>query len=264
MLLVPLAHGVGLLFLLVRAIILFSVGIGTLALLAVWLYLYTKDQGSKRDPDTTRVTTTHWVWESLETKRATAFIVAGLLLVSFVMLRNIVVFIDTGVPEALIYTFRPAGFVVAFVGLFGLYPTLAPRTPWLARVGVAWAVLPAVGWLVLAVAYSSVVTGLLQLVGEPPLMEGLYTLTALLSVPAYVLFGLASGRSGSHKELVSLLLLTVPLLVLVMAVWAGGGVPFMWGFLVGGLGLAHLALGIVIRFGGIPTGHAESSTDSTA
>lgn len=264
MLLVPLAHGVGLLFLLVRAIILFSVGIGSIALLAFWGYLYTKDQGAKRDPDATGATTTHWVWESLEPRRATAFIVAGLLLVSFVMLLNIVVFIDQGVPEALIYTFRPAGFVVAIVGLFGLYPTLTTRTPWLARAGVAWAVLPAVGWLVLAVAYIGAVGGILQPGGEPPLMEGLYVLTVLLTVPAYVLFGLASGRSGSHSELVSLLLLAMSLLFLVMAVGIGGGFPFMWGFFVGGQGLAHLALGIAIRFGSVPTDRAEPSPDSAA
>ncbi|MFC7007381.1 hypothetical protein [Halalkalicoccus salilacus] len=102
-------------------------------------------------------------WGSLERRSATAFLVAGALLVVFAVLLGVEAFMGRSAPEDL---FGPAGFLVAMVGLLGLYPTLVDQTPKLARVAAGFAAVAAVGWFVITGLSITEVAGIL-----PPLED---------------------------------------------------------------------------------------------
>jgi hypothetical protein len=104
------------------------------------------------------------LWNSLEGRSATAFLVSGGLFVIFAGLWGAFAFTDM-TSRVLQDVVGPAGWTAAFIGLLGLYPSLADRTVWLSRAGGVFAALGTLG------ASISTVANFVQLigdVGEPP------------------------------------------------------------------------------------------------
>lgn len=196
-------------------------------------------------------------WGSLERRSATAFLVAGALLVVFAVLLGVEAFMGRSAPEDL---FGPAGFLVAMVGLLGLYPTLVDQTPKLARTAAGFAAVAAVGWFVITGLSITEVAGIL-----PPLEDadvvGLTTVfvAGLAMVLAYVSFGVASFRLEGHSRAVGPLLLAPPAIFGVMLTGGAVGYTPTWSAFVLGSGqaLVHLALGATLRAETKPTGLVE-------
>lgn len=148
----------------------------------------------------------------------------------------------------------PGGFALGFLGLLGLYPALADRSPKLARAGAACVTLGAVGFSTISLH------GVTQLAGtEEPAWFAVSTgLAALGMLPGYVAFGVATLRTGVRSQRLGLLLL-VP--AVVFGVMVLGGVLAQFGYrsaaglawsavlISGAQALAHLGIGYTLRAG---------------
>lgn len=198
-------------------------------------------------------TGTAW-WDSLERWSATLFLVAGVLLVIFGALLGVEAFTERSAPEDI---FGPPGYAIAFVGLLGLYPTLADRSRLLARAGAVIAAVAVAGWMAITVL------AFFELAGVLPPVEELGALGAAALAPTglgmilgYPLFSIASLWSGAHSRALGLLLFAPTVIfVVVFAVVAPLGVAESWGPFVAGSAqaVAHLAIGFVLRTEGVPT-----------
>lgn len=205
-------------------------------------------------------------WETLERWSATAFLVAGGVMVVFWALVALEVFADVSSPQALLA--MPA-LVATTVGLLGLYPELADRAPRLSRAGVGLLAVATVG---LVVIFVWVLVGRVlpaagvEMSSQPPGVViastvGAYVLTVLL-------FGVASLRTAVPSRTVGLLLLalvgafTIPLVAGV--VW--GSYPGEWmAVVVSGLQAgAIVAIGYTLRNGGARADTGETAVDSAA
>lgn len=196
----------------------------------------------------------------LDGKSPTLFLVAGGILVVYAILHGTEAFLDTGYPMVRDGIVRPVGYVVGFVAVLGLYPSLSDRSPKLARVGAIFTSLGAVGWFVSGFVGSS--RGLAAHLGmDPPAWLGVFGLLIMLGfVVGFPSFGVASLRTGVFSRTVGLVLLA-PILVM------GANVAFVTGefvdtavarFVVStGDALIVLALGVVLRTGDAPAASAE-------
>lgn len=196
-------------------------------------------------------------FESLERRSATLFLVAGLLLAVFAALLGVEAFTNTSAPEDV---FGPPGFLVAMVGLLGLYSRLADRGSRLARASAVVAAVAAVGWSVITVAAVAEVAGILPAPEDVGVLGiAIIMVAGITMVLAYVSFGVASLRSDAHSRTLGLLLLTPPTIFGVMA--AGGAIGYTpaWSAFVLGSGqaLAHLAIGFTLRSHTEPTDREE-------
>lgn len=193
----------------------------------------------------------------------TLFLVAGGLLAVFAANTGARVFAGMGYPPVH-SILGPAGFFVGLVGLFGLYPTLADGSPWLARVVAVVAAIPLVGWFVITVFGIGSSAGVLPDVSVV-LPGALVIVVFLTTMLAYVLFGVTSLRAGVYSRTVGLVLLVpaIPFLTLIVAVQALGPVEWAEFVIDSGHALAHLAVGFALRTQGIPTECEEPAADAT-
>lgn len=201
--------------------------------------------------------------EPVDGKSATLFLVAGGLLVIFAASTGARVFADAGV-SAVHSIFGPAGFFVGVLGLFGLYPALADRSPWLARGAVAIGTVPLVGWFVIAAAGIGSTAGVLP--GASVLLPGpAFIAVFLLTILAYVLFATTSLRADVHSRTVGLLLLApaAVFLTLIVGTQVFRQVEWFEFVLDSGHALAHLAIGGALRADGVPTERTRPAPDST-
>lgn len=99
-------------------------------------------------------------WESLEKWRATAFLIGGAIFVGDVALVASHVAAGTE-PGAFGQALVGAAWTASFIGLLGMYPSLASRSRWLARIGAAFAVIGGVTMAVMALASLGYSTGIL-------------------------------------------------------------------------------------------------------
>lgn len=203
------------------------------------------------------------VLEPLDGKSPTLFLVAGGLLIVFAANTGARVFADAGL-SAVHSIIGPSGFFLGLVGLFGLYPALAGRTPTLARVAGVLAAIPVVGWFVIVVFGIGSTAGVLpgMSVVFPAVFPILVFLTTIL---AYVLFGVASLRGRLHSQPVSVVLLlpTVPFLTLMVGVAVLGPVEWMEFAIDSGHALAYLAVGMALRSAGVSPDNAAPAADAT-
>lgn len=203
------------------------------------------------------------VLDQIEGKSATLFLVAGGLLVVFAANTGARTFADAGV-SAVHSIFGPAGFFVGIVGLFGLYPALADRSPLLARAAAVVAAVPLVGWFVVAGAGIGSTARVLP--GASVLLPGpAFIVVILTTLLAYVLFAATSLRTDAHSRTVGVLLLAPAAVFLTLIVGAQVLPPAEWlEFAIdSGHALALLAVGGALRADGVPTEPARAAPDST-
>lgn len=203
------------------------------------------------------VETTTSRWNMLEQRSATAFLVAGALLVVFAALLGVEAFMDRTAPEDL---FGPAGFLVAMVGLLGLYPTIVDRAPKLARTAAVLAAVSAIGWFVITgLSIAEVAEILPPLENLGVLGVAIIVVAGIAMVLAYSLFGVTSLHVDSRSRTLGLLLLAPPAIFAVMLVGGAIGYTPAWSaFALGsGQALVHLAIGTTLRTEGEPTSRRE-------
>lgn len=156
-------------------------------------------------------------WTLLERRRATAFLVAGGLLVASPGTKALALFADVTPPAWLVVLLVFPGLLASLAGLLGLYPGLADRVPRLALAGGGVVAISGVGltmtfgWLLAA----SVLPAVAGIAIAPPPGVVFPSLVSLLAT-AFVVFGVASVGAGVPSRSVGLLLLgfAVPWVVL--------------------------------------------------
>lgn len=203
------------------------------------------------------------VLEPLGERSATLYVVAGALLAVFATNSAARVFADAGV-EVVHSTLGPAGFLVGLVGLVGLAPALTDRTPRLATVAVAVALVPLAGWFAITVAGIGTVLGATP--GASVLLPGpAFPLVFLTTVLAYFLVAAASLRVGVHSRTVGVLLLAPALtfLALIVGVVVVGPASALEVPVDAGHALGHLAIGAALRTDGAPSARADPAADAT-
>lgn len=202
-------------------------------------------------------------WGALERRSAALFLASGGLLVGHATVRGVRAFTDLPTPMD---GFGPAGYLLAFVGLYGLYPALADRSPWLARAGALLAAVPVLDYaLILAWGFgemAGIVPHLFDLVPGAvffPIHQSVMVLT-------YGLFGVAVLRTDGHPRRVGVLLLAPPALILALIVGiAVAQNAAVAAFVVGsGMALAHAGIGYALGPGRTPTDHDAPTGDGTA
>lgn len=197
------------------------------------------------------------VWSSLQRWSSTLFIVGGVGALIFAA-REPVQFL-TGTGYGNVGFLFLSGYILAFIGLLGLYPELVRQHRWMAGAGAVGACIGIVGF-----AGSVVVIGM-DLAGmvpeNPPVWFNTVPLSIIGMIVGYLAFGVASLRSDTSVRLLGLLLLVPGLLF-------GGSVivdlapgfdqgRFLFG---GGQAVGFLAIGYVLRTEEIPrTSRRDSS-----
>lgn len=207
-------------------------------------------------------------WRSLEPRSPLLFVVAGVLLAGYAALNGIAAATDMAFG-ALEDVVGPAGFVVGFAGLAGVYPRVADRRP-------RWATLGLCGAIVGGVAFGLIVLeGVLGVAGiTTPNWTGAFTLLVIIGlIPGYLSMGVASLRSALPTP-TAVLLLAPAIIFAAMLVQAVLFVQFslfspstlQWSAVAisSGQSLAHLGLGKTLARGHDNTDRVESPTGAAA
>lgn len=197
---------------------------------------------------------------SLEAASPALFLAAGGLITVHAGLRGVEAFTSIAAPPDV---FGPIGYLLAIIGLFGLYPALVTRNSVLARVAAAVAVVPLVGWVVITTSTVGRAVGLLP--PQAAVLPGVFYAVHLGSVMlTYGLFGAVSLRADARPRVFGALLLGAPALFVVMIAGAAVlGNSAAGSFAVGGgLALLHLAAGSVLR-ADVRTARDASTGDPT-
>lgn len=189
-------------------------------------------------------------WASLERWSPTLFLIGGGLIVGHAAVRGIDEFTSMAPPPDV---FGPVGYLLALVGMLGLYPALVDRTPTVVRVGAVVAVVPLVGWTAISIATLAEAVGILD-TPIAALFGPFFLLHMLTLILAYLLFGVASLRSGVHPRPVGLLLLAPPVSLVTILVGAAVlGESTIGAFVIGSLQAAvHLSIGGLLRAADAP------------
>lgn len=196
------------------------------------------------------------------------FLLGGVLLVGYAALNGIAAYTD----EAFVMVedvLGPAGFLLGFVGAFGLYPGLVDRDAALSRLGALCLLIGITGSSAVTVHGIAVLAGVTA--GNPPL--ALLLVVAVGMILGYASFALASLRDEAYTRTVGLLLflpavvfaamLSQPLVYGLLGAlsrttmaWSNFGIS-------SGQALAHLAIGYTLRSRLPRTVQAAPSPDGT-
>lgn len=179
----------------------------------------------------------------LERWSSTLFLAAGGLLLVYAALNGLSAFADVSTIQR---GFQ-LGYVLGFLGLLGLYPSLVDRSRWLTRSGAVAATFGIVG-------ISSITTiELIQLAGSTSRSRPFWSIVVFLTLVGFVLgylfFGVAVLRSGRYSKAIGLVLL-IPgsIVVLMIAHIAAGYASDVTAFVISaGEAMAHLAIGATLR-----------------
>ena len=206
------------------------------------------------------------LWETLERRRSTAFLIAGLM---FAVDASIIAAVIGPLGEQYMQlgqAFIAAGWTAGFVGLLGVFPRLADRSRRLAQAG---AVFVGIGLLVF------VSMGIVSLAYFSNTLSGdLDTLVTILfpgiiigSVLGFVTFGAATLRTGVHARSVGVLFVVMGLIPVVNIGRTIAGIQSRTATLaiVVALTLVTLSIGYLLRVEGPSAGRAavESSDEPT-
>lgn len=193
-------------------------------------------------------------WQTLETRSSILFLISGTVLVGFAVSVAIIGMLDGSAPRNV---FAGVGFTLAFLGLLGLYPGIADRSPWLVGAGAVFAALGAVGFALTFVLAITEFVG----IDLPAWVSAIQLLNIIGLVLGFLTFGVASLRTEAHSLGFGLLLL-VPAVTFavnfirigVLGPWTPSWAPFLLGSMQA---LAMLAIGYVLRTKPELTGGAE-------
>jgi hypothetical protein len=201
------------------------------------------------------------VLNTLERRSPTLFLVGGMVLIAFAASLAAIGLMDMSVPRNI---FAGAGFTLAFLGLLGLYPGLADRSPRLARAGAVFAILGTVGFsltFMLGIAEFVEIT-------LPAWVEAVQLLNIIGIILGFLLTGIASLRTDAHTRSLGVFLLVPAVIfavnitrVAVLGAWTPSWAPFLLGSLQA---LAMLAIGYSLRVESVPPERAERRTDTAA
>ena len=202
-------------------------------------------------------------WTTLETWSPTAFLVGGGLFVVFTAILGADAFTGMtlrGVQEA----FGAGGWALAFVGLLGLYPSIADDAPWLSRVAAAVLGLGAVGATATAIEGFA---GLAGLTGPPPSWFVALNAPIILGIlVGFTAVGVAVLRTGARSRRLAVLILSPAAVFLVnfvrvpvLGAWTPPWAPFVLG---AGQALALLSIGYVLWTAGRRSDVATPAADS--
>lgn len=200
-------------------------------------------------------TTTSTRWDTLERWSATVFLAAGVLWLLDTVLLAIELFADVsilGTPGPVNPVLYISGVVAAIVGLLGVFPSLDEQTPRLARISAG---LVAVAGIALVVLLAWFVTVTLLNQSDPP--GALLILSLLVAVMGFLLFGIASVRTGVPSRTVGLFMLAIPATLLggLLLVYVGyGGNSPDWTSPVIGILMSVFLLAIGYRLRTEPAG----------
>jgi hypothetical protein len=161
--------------------------------------------------------------------------------------------------------FGPTGHLVALVGLLGLYPALADRTPTVARVAGAIAAVALGSWALVVATRFFAVLGVISSLSDV-LPDAVFMPVFISTILTYVLFSAIILRGDDSSQVVGLLLLAPGVLILVALV--GSAIVDVGArealVISGGLALSMLALGYTLRTGDRSTDHAVPAGDVAA
>lgn len=172
----------------------------------------------------------------------TLWIGSGVLGIVYASLYGMEAFLGT--YPAVREFFGPVMNIVAFSALLGLYPVLVDRRPWLARAGGVCAVLAIVGSSLVIGATAGLVPEEATWVAASQLLFIIVGMSL-----AFLVFAVASLRSGVYSRTIGLLLL-VPVVImgLNLGIVVAGYASPEGRLLVSGLwAVTYLALGVTLR-----------------
>lgn len=189
------------------------------------------------------------------------FLVGGGLMVGHAAMLGVQAFSNLTPPPDV---FGPTGHLVALLGLLGLYPTLADRSPRVGRVAMAVAAVALLGWAMMSVVRFLSVAGIISSQSDV-LSGGFYMLMFASTILTYALFGVTTVRIDDKSRVVGLLVLVPAVLILVALVNSAiTGVTAVEGLVIGGgLALSMLALGYTLRTWDRPTDRTVAAGDVT-
>lgn len=196
---------------------------------------------------------------SIEERTGALFLVAGGLFVVFAVSHGVEAFLNRSAPKDI---FGPAGFAFAFLGMLGLYSTLADRAPWLTRIGTVFATVGLIASAINSVWHIGIWMAPAAIPTESAALPAGMVLGQFL---AYIPFGLACLRAGVHSRTVGLLLVAVPTVLAVMIATVAAGFATSGSAVVLGSvqALIHLAIGYTLRRDGVPTDRTQPSVEPT-
>lgn len=203
------------------------------------------------------------IWASLELRRASAFLLAGIILGinAVIVAAEVVVGVERW--RVLGQIFVGAGWTAAFIGLLGLYPRLADGSRWLSRAGALFAAIGAVVFTVMGLASFVFYTGIVD--GDMTALVPLFLPGVIIgSVLGFVAMSVASLRTDVYSQNIGILLLVPPALVITNLLTAIVGIEGATSTLAVVVGdtLAMLAIGITIRGIDGPSDHTEPEASS--
>lgn len=210
-------------------------------------------------------------WKSLEQRNETLFLIAGVLLVGYATLNGLAAFTDVAYP-AVEDVMGPAGFVVGFLGLLGVYRVFVNRTPWLARIGTIFAICGVTGFAAITVQSLRQLTGLVT--GEPPVWFPVVLLMGAIGmILGFTACGVASLRNGVHSGRVGVLLVAPAIIFALMLSQAVLFAQFglfsettmqLSAFLISsGQAIAHLSIGYSLWLSSVSTDRTVPASDVT-
>lgn len=201
---------------------------------------------------------------AFESWSSTLFFIAGGLFVVFAGFWAAFAFTEMS-SEVVQNVVGPAGWTASFIGLLGLYPTLADRSPRLAAVGAVFVALGLVGGMIATVGNLFQLLGVLA---EPPAwLEPLQLLLMIGIVPGFLTVGSIALRTRAWSRHLGLLVLSPALIFVVNIVRVStlGSTTPMWAPFVLGSGQALVLLGIgyALRTEAFPSDGVASPAETT-
>lgn len=187
------------------------------------------------------------------------FLVAGALLVVYAALNGMWAFSDMGTRESG-FEF---GYVLGFLGLFGLYPSLVHQSPKLARLGATGAASGVVGITAITMLDLARIGGISS---GTPSAWWLFVLLALGGfLLGYLSFGAAILRTGCYAKSIGVLV-SIPgiIVVFMVAHIAAGFASEETAFVISaGEAMAHLAIGATLQTKSRQTARESETGDTT-
>lgn len=156
--------------------------------------------------------------------------------------------------------FVGSGWAIVLLGLLGLYPRLADRRPWLARVSAFFAGVGVYGYAVMAVIFAAGVAGLPESIAasyEPVFFPAVLAGTFL----AFPLFAVAGLLTGAYSRGTSILL-GAPPVIFVVNVLTGPSAESIFGVVVA-LIVVFGMIGYQLQRGGVTTDQTHSPADTS-